>query len=90
MVETLIDFMLWDGVALAVFAGIILLGIRGWRTGLGLIIALCIPIADLVLVAANMAGLSWGQPFLTLWVVVFMFLSAFLVALPRFIGTFST
>lgn len=87
IIDKLVGFMLWDGVALVIFVGIIALGIRGWRTGLGLILALCIPVADLVLVGAYSIGLSWPQPFLHIWVVALMFFVALLIALPRFIGT---
>jgi hypothetical protein len=84
IIERLVDFMLWDGVAIVIFAGIIMLGIRAWRPRLGLLVALCIPVANLVIVGLNVHGFSNVQPFLQMWVVVVMFFCAVLVMIPWF------
>jgi hypothetical protein len=59
-----------------------MLGMRWLRPMLGLLVALCIPIANLVVIGLNVHGFSNVQPFLHMWVVVVMFFYAVLVMIP--------
>jgi len=76
------DFMLWDGVAFLVFAGIVLLGFRFEHPFLGALLAGSIPVANIVLWVNHLVvgpESLWISPFLSIGVSIVML---FALALP--------
>lgn len=78
MAEAFRNFMLWDGVAILAFGGILLLGIHLWNVRPFIAIACGIPLASI---------LKWvwtREPLLTPISYIVMALMLFFVLVPRF------
>lgn len=82
--EALRDFMLWDGLALLAFGGIIALGLRFYHAKIALVVASCIPLTNIaILVGSKVVGQGFAlQPFLMPITMVIMALGAFLALRP--------
>jgi len=79
--DRVVNYMVWDGIALIAFVSILLLGIHFYHPRIGLLVAICIPVSSAILLATQ--DWSFVEYAITYVMMVFFAVVAFVPIYAR-------